>query len=208
VILVIDVGGSSADIRSTIRSLQGEYPNLYLFDQTVNNLEDAYTKGKLYALDKLDADISLLLSSYLKNNPEFIKIRIWLQKWQELIKYSFVGASGAIVNMGFFLILTRFFQLSVEYASPVAIETAIVSNFILNNIWTFKNRAVKVNLRIKFIRFHMVALIAGLVNYIVLLTLVYAIGLLDILANIMGIVSAMMVNYVLNSTWTWKKYYG
>lgn len=136
----------------------------------------------------------------------FYTMNLKFYKSREFIKYCFVGASGVFVNMGVLVILTRFFHLAIEYASPIAIETAIISNFVLNNIWTFRSRTVETSLIKRFIRFHMVALTAGLVNYTTLLFLVYGLDLLDIIANLIGIAAAMMVNYLLNSRWTWKKH--
>ena len=205
-ILVID-DGSSAQINSTLKSLQGRYPDLYILDRDITDLEEAYKNGMSYANDQLKADITIKMNAFLRNNPGILYLKIRLDESREFIKYAVVGASGALVNMGLLIILTRYLLIAVEYASPVAIETAIISNFILNNIWTFKNRSVKATIIIRFIRFHMVALIAGFVNYIVLLALVFGVGLVDVLANIIGIASAMIVNYALNSSWTWRRYY-
>ena len=122
----------------------------------------------------------------------------------ELLKYGVVGTSGFLINMMIFIVLTRLFSFTIEIASPIAIESAIISNFILNNFWTFKSREVKSTLIRRFLKFHLVALAAGLVNYETLLILHYGLGIQDIIANIIGILTGMMVNYLLNSNWTWK----
>ena len=108
--------------------------------------------------------------------------------------------------MGLLIILTRLLGIVLEYASPIAIEISIISNFILNNVWTFRARTIKSSLFKRFVRFHIVAFSAGIVNYIILLSLHYGAGLMDIIANLIGIAAATLVNYVLNSRWTWKKY--
>jgi len=133
-------------------------------------------------------------------------IRIRFHKSREFLKFCVVGTSGVFVNMGLLIILTRMFGLALEYASPIAIEISIISNFVLNNIWTFRARIVKTSLLKRFFRFHIVAFSAGIVNYITLLSLHYGVGLMDIIANLIGIAAATVVNYVLNSRWTWKKY--
>jgi dolichol-phosphate mannosyltransferase len=117
-----------------------------------------------------------------------------------------VGTSGVFVNMGLYIFLTRLMGITLEYASPIAIEISIISNFILNNIWTFKSRTGKSSLSKRFIRFHIVAFTAGVVNYITLLSFVYGVGMMDVIANLIGIGAATIVNYVLNSRWTWKRY--
>jgi dolichol-phosphate mannosyltransferase len=133
-------------------------------------------------------------------------VRIRFHKSREFFKFCVVGTSGVIVNMGLLIVLTRLFGIALEYASPVAIEISIISNFVLNNIWTFRARTIKSSLLKRFVRFHIVAFSAGIVNYITLLSLHYGVGLMDIIANLIGIAAATVVNYVLNSRWTWKKY--
>lgn len=133
-------------------------------------------------------------------------LRIRFQKSKEFFKFCVVGTNGVFVNMGLFIILTRTLGMKLEYASPIAIEISIISNFILNNIWTFRARSVKSSLLKRFVKFHIVAFSAGVVNYITLLSLVYGLGFLDVIANLVGIAAATLVNYILNSRWTWKKY--
>jgi dolichol-phosphate mannosyltransferase len=133
-------------------------------------------------------------------------LRIRFHKSREFFKFCVVGTFGVFVNMGLFIIFTRLFDVVLEYASPIAIEISIISNFVLNNIWTFRARTVKSSLFKRFIRFHIVAFSAGVVNYITLLSFVYGMGLMDVIANLIGIAAATVVNYVLNSRWTWKRY--
>lgn len=132
------------------------------------------------------------------------QLRTKYPQYREFIKFSIVGGSGVIVNMGILILLTRLFNIPLEIASPIAIELSIISNFILNNIWTFGDRTVEISLLTKFIRFHLVAISAGVVNYLILLALVYGFDILDIIANLIGIAAATIVNYLLNSLWTWR----
>ena len=50
----------------------------------------------------------------------------------------------------------------------------------------------------------MVASIAAIINYATLLGLVNLLGMWDIGANLIGIAIGTMVNYSMNSFWTWK----
>jgi dolichol-phosphate mannosyltransferase len=131
--------------------------------------------------------------------------RIRFHKSKEFFKFGIVGTTGVLVNMGLLLILTRLFGIVIEYASPIAIEISIVSNFVLNNLWTFRARTVETSLIKRLFRFHLVAFSAGLINYITLLSLHYGFGMIDIIANLIGIAAATLVNYILNSRWTWKR---
>ncbi len=47
----------------------------------------------------------------------------------EFLRFSVVGSSGVFVNLGGYLLLTRFADVPLEYASPIAIEASIIWNF-------------------------------------------------------------------------------
>jgi dolichol-phosphate mannosyltransferase len=131
-------------------------------------------------------------------------VKIRFRQSEEFIKFCFVGASGVIVNLGIYIILTRLFSLMLAVASPIAIECSILTNFFLNNVWTFKKRNNQSHMLKKLLKFHIVAGLAGLVNYFIFLELVYHFGWHDIISNFIGIAVATLINYILNSIWTWK----
>jgi len=121
------------------------------------------------------------------------------------IKFCIVGGSGVIVNMGVYAFLTRLLHIPMEFASPVAIELSILSNFFLNNFWTFRWRNNNSTLRHKVLKFHIVSSIAAVINYALLLTLVKMFGVWDMGANLAGIAVGTFFNYAMNSLWTWKE---
>lgn len=131
-------------------------------------------------------------------------IGVQTAKLEEFLKFAIVGGSGVIVNMGCFFILTRYAGLKLEYASPIAIEISILSNFILNNIWTFRKRNTKVGLASRIFRYHLVTGLAGIVNYGILLLLAKVFGVNDLIANLIGIMVGTFINFLLNSLWTWR----
>ncbi len=143
----------------------------------------------------------------LDDQVEFLfnVFRIRFRKSEEFIKFLLVGASGVAVNLGFYVFFSRIAGLPLEVASPIAIEISIISNFLLNNAFTFGKRSSANGLRKRFLRFHVVAGAAGVVNYSVLLLLAKSFGMWDIAANLAGIACATLVNYFLNSRWTWKE---
>lgn len=143
----------------------------------------------------------------LRDQVEFLLniFRIRFRKSEEFCKFVLVGGSGVFVNLGLYIAFSRGLSLPLELASALAIELSIMSNFMLNNSFTFSRRAPVNGLRKRFLRFHLVAGAAGLVNFSVLLLLAKGWGWWDILANLMGIACATVVNYVLNSRWTWKE---
>ena len=130
--------------------------------------------------------------------------RLGFRNLEDFMKYSLVGVSGVFVNLGLYLFLTRYYEISEVVAPLIAIESALISNFILNNFWTFGKRITQSRIRVKFVKFHLVSGFSALLNYSAFLTLFLVFGLYDILANLIGIGLAAIVNYLINSNWTWK----
>ena len=130
--------------------------------------------------------------------------RLGFRNAKDFIKYSLVGFSGVGVNLGIYTLLTRYYDLSEVIAPIFSIEAALISNFFLNNFWTFGKRLNQSRVRVKFLRFHLVSGFAATINYLIFLTLFFTFGIYDILANIIGIAIAAIVNFIINSNWTWK----
>ena len=130
--------------------------------------------------------------------------RLGFRNLEDFMKYSLVGVSGVFVNLGLYFLLTRYYEISELVAPLIAIESALISNFILNNFWTFGKRITQSRIRVKFVKFHLVSGFSALINYSAFLTLFLFFGLYDILANLIGIGLAAIVNYLINSNWTWK----
>ena len=130
--------------------------------------------------------------------------RLGFRNLEDFMKYSLVGVSGVFVNLGLYLFLTRYYEISEVVAPLIAIESVLISNFILNNFWTFGKRITQSRIRVKFVKFHLVSGFSALINYSAFIALFLVFGLYDILANLIGIGLAAIVNYLINSNWTWK----
>jgi dolichol-phosphate mannosyltransferase len=120
-------------------------------------------------------------------------------------KFLAVGASGVVVNLGVF---TALLNAGVDkfIASPIAIEASVVSNFLLNNYWTFRERKTKQRVRVKGLKFNAVSLLALALSYGTFVLLAHAFpSWPPQLHQFIGIVPATGVNYLLNSYWTFRR---
>jgi dolichol-phosphate mannosyltransferase len=147
---------------------------------------------------------------------------------ERIIKFGIVGASGVLVNLGLYALLTRAAGLgetllgkNVSYAASV--ELSILSNFLLNDLWTFADRRGHSGFFTRLGRFHVVSLIGFGVNFGVFAginlwlsaTDSTIVGVLklgpfdfgnvdDFIAAALGIGLAMTWNFLGNLLWTWK----
>lgn len=128
-----------------------------------------------------------------------------LEKRKTFLKFAVVGFSGVFVNLGCFTLLLHS-GINKFLSSPIAIELSIVSNFLLNNFWTFAHRDSPDKFHSKGVKFNIVSLIALGVSYstFVLLCLIIP----DVMPQIhqaIGILPGTIVNYTLNSRWTFRR---
>lgn len=136
---------------------------------------------------------------------EYIKmlIRQGWKKYGKFIRFCIVGGSGVIVNVGLLYLLTEFAGLYYLISSAIAIETSIITNFILNNYWTWKSKHKGFFGRL--VKFNIVSLAALVINMGILFFLTEVAGIWYILSNLIGIAVATIVNFWFNDKWTFKK---
>lgn len=138
---------------------------------------------------------------------EFILNAWWIrfQRSITFVRFSAVGLSGVLVNLGIFSLLLMG-GMSKFLASPVAIEASIIWNFLLNNFWTFQERDTVHGLRMKGLKFNVVSLLSLSVSYSTFLLLSYLFPqAAPQIPQFFGIIPATLVNYFLNSYWTFKE---
>ena len=143
----------------------------------------------------------------IKDIIEFILNAWWIRfdSLKTFLKFAVVGASGVVVNLGFFTLLLMA-GLNKFIASPIAIEISIISNFLLNNFWTFRFRKTKDRVRIRGLKFNAVSFIALGVSYGTFVALSISFPTVaPQLHQLIGIVPATLLNYFLNSYWTFKQ---
>lgn len=94
-----------------------------------------------------------------------VAIILGIKDKQRFIKFGIVGGTGFVVNYLGLELLKRA-GLTTFMATLLATEAAIISNFIFNNIWTFKDKVItKVSdLFVQFFKFNFSSLFAIIVQ--------------------------------------------
>lgn len=122
------------------------------------------------------------------------------------VRFAAVGASGIAVNLtAFTLLLGSGFDKYL--ASPCAEEVAIVSNFLLNDRWTFGSQQKNNRLPVRALKFNAVSLLALCVSTLTFIATHRTFPLLPLqFCQMSGILPAWAVNYQLNRRWTFKRH--
>jgi dolichol-phosphate mannosyltransferase len=122
----------------------------------------------------------------------------------QFLKFCVVGLAGVFVNMGLLWGLTKFIGFDYRISAIFAIEISILSNFTLNEIWTFRKRSKAGSRAERIVYFNIACIIGAVINFIVLVVLTEIFRLHYLFSNLFGIACATLWNYFMSATWVWK----
>jgi putative flippase GtrA len=115
------------------------------------------------------------------------------------LRFAVVGGGGVLVNTVALYALYHWAGLPLLVASSIAVELAVVHNYLLNDRWTFAAPAPSAR---RFVKFN-VSILGGLaVDVLIVWSLVRA-GMHLLLANCFGIGAAFAVNFATSTGWVW-----
>lgn len=122
------------------------------------------------------------------------------------IKFCLVGGSGVLVNFGLLWLLTEQAGFHYVLSAAIAIETSIITNFLLNNFVTFSDRRASGRKGFfgNMAKFNLVSLGGLLINVAILALLTEVAGFYYMFSNLFGIAGATLWNFFVNNWWTWK----
>ena len=143
----------------------------------------------------------------VKDLIEFFYNVWWLRlaSHRTFIKFILTGFIGVIINLGSFQLLLGL-GLDKFLASPLAIELSIISNFLINNFWTFADRVMVGRKRIRGLKYNIISLITLALSFaaFVVLSALFP-ETRPVLLQGCAILPAALLNYFLNSYWTFRE---
>ncbi|TDT69113.1 putative flippase GtrA [Hypnocyclicus thermotrophus] len=85
------------------------------------------------------------------------------------LKFGIVGASGVIVNLSVFSVLTYVFDVTnTVLTASIAFLFAVTNNFIWNFLWTFRDKGINKTIKEKYMNFMIISSINFIINLIFL----------------------------------------
>ena len=132
-----------------------------------------------------------------------------------------VGGIGTLVNEGVFVLTAH--DMPIFFSLGFAIELSIIFNFMLNDVWTFKDRRVGSFIK-RLFKFHGSSASGAIVQYIIVILLlvsflhfsnaselllflffsdVKAQSLFLVIINFIGIISGFAVRFVTSLKYVW-----
>lgn len=178
------------------------------------NRAEGYSKNKTinYTYDVITYSIDARLNDWGFNVPFFKATR----RAKTLIKFGIVGFSGTAVDFFFYKLFIWYWALTPAWSKGISTETAIINNFILNNVWTFRHRKTTDNLWVRFIKFNGVSLIGLMIAVLIVKVMhdFFGDGFVDVGFRKIAynnfyffatIPPVMIWNFIANHLFTWKE---
>lgn len=186
-------------------------------DHGLRVAEVGYTfRNRVHGETKLSPSV---IRSYLL---AVVELRLGRQVKGQFVLYVLVGLSGFVVNLVVFVVFEWIdlgsvdlgFSRPVRWSLLAGIQASIVSNFVLNNYFTFwERRFRRRQLPLGFALFELVSLLGVFVHVAVFQflqqngVLVGALGVAParLLHDGLGFVVGLVSNYFLNVNYTWRR---
>lgn len=124
------------------------------------------------------------------------------ENWIELLKFSIVGTSGYLVNLGVYVALLRGADMHYLPAAVCSFVVAVSNNYLWNRQWTFRHR--RGHVYHQGMRFLLVSVAALGLNLLILRGLV-ALGTDKILAQAIAIILVMPFSFTANKLWSFRR---
>jgi putative flippase GtrA len=137
--------------------------------------------------------------------------RLFSKEQRRFIKFCLVGMSGIPVNLFFAWIgkvhLFASFDDTLREAAAylIGIAVSILTNFLLNDLWTWRDRQEQMRGFFgRLLRFYVVCSLASSIQFAASLAVRKGLGVDFLVAPLLGIALATVINFLLNNLWTFR----
>ena len=158
-------------------------------------------------IDRVEGESKLPKNGIIDSLKEVFTLRF--RKLKRFIKMSFVGLLSLLVQLTIFNLLRL--EISVTLASLISIECAVLNNFLLNNLFTFKDhkisRSERKKLLSKLVQFNIASCGSMIIQaaLVKISTIFCGRGVLvENISMLAGIGIGSILNYFIYSRYIWK----
>lgn len=135
-------------------------------------------------------------------------IQIW-QRYETFLRYAIVGVLGTLVDLITLYALTEISGIDPQKSTlfsvfvSIAFLAAVINNYVLNRIWTFKSQDS--NVGAQFLRFLIVSIGGFVLTQALMWLMVSLIGIWYLAAKALTSITIMIWNFGLNKLWTFRQ---
>jgi dolichol-phosphate mannosyltransferase len=148
--------------------------------------------------------------SYLRQLWDLLKFSFAHKEstgYKELVRiFTFmgVGLTGILIFTTTLYLVTEKLGVFYVWSSWIGFEASILSNFILNDRFTFRDIPVKKFTRKqRLVTYHLVSIAGNAISFSVMFGLTTLFGIWYIVSGLIGVMAGFVWNFVTNRTFTW-----
>lgn len=121
-----------------------------------------------------------------------------------MYKFLIVGIGGAISTLSLTVFFTSVLGIFYVISVAISLEATLIWSFLIHEKWTFANIPKITSVKIRFIKYNILALIGIGVNEAVLILFTNQVKLHYTLSEIIAIIVAFFFNYLVHKKISWK----
>ncbi len=118
------------------------------------------------------------------------------------VKYALVGVVGLVVDMGLFYVFYEILHINYILSNIMSSSLAVVNNFILNSIFTFK---VRDKLFYRFVSFFTIALAGMALSSAMLAVMIEGMHLNSMVSKAISVFFVALIQYYVNKKLTFSE---
>ena len=117
------------------------------------------------------------------------------------LKFNAVGGIGLLVQLGTLWLLERVIGVQYLLATVLAVEAAVLHNFVWHQLWTWRGRPHR-SVLFRLVRFHLAnGLVSLVANFVLMALFVGVLHMRLIPANLLSVGIAGILNFGLAELW-------
>jgi putative flippase GtrA len=128
-----------------------------------------------------------------------------MTRFHRWVKFSVVGIAGLMVQLAVLWAFTRFAHIGPMIATALAVEAALLHNFVWHEMWTWRG-AEPSGRWLRFWRFHAATgAISIASNTILTMSFQKALGIPLLVANVLAVGVTALLNFALADLWVFRE---
>jgi len=124
--------------------------------------------------------------------------------WTRWLKFNGVGALGIVAQLGVLALLTGVFHVQYLIATAIAVESAVLHNFVWHERFTWADRRGSERLR-RLLKFNATTGAFSIAGNVIFSKLLRGAGLGHFSASVCAIGLCSVINFLLNDRFVFKK---
>ena len=129
--------------------------------------------------------------------------RLQKKSVKEFLKFVCVGFTGTILHLVVLYIFTEFFGIYYILSSVFGFCFGVTNNFILNKIWTFKEK-LSYGVVKKYYKYFVLNVIILFINLFILYSLTEFLQMYYLLSQIIAVGFSFLINFFISKFWIFK----